>query len=68
MPACTSGKEKITMDSIELELKDQVIREYANLQRIKGAADMVAEVEYQERILNVRMKALGLTVEGLGIE
>jgi hypothetical protein len=56
------------MDSIELELKDQVIREYANLQRIKGAADMVAEVEYQERILNVRMKALGLTVEGLGIE
>jgi hypothetical protein len=55
-------------DAIELELKEQAIREYANLQRIKGAADMVAEVEYQERILQVRLKALGLTVEGLDIK
>jgi hypothetical protein len=55
-------------DAIELELKEQAIREYANLQRIKGASDMVAEVEYQEKILLVRLKALGLTVEGLDIK
>ena len=35
----------------EKELKDQTIREYVNIQRIKYASDKEKELEYQEKVL-----------------
>lgn len=49
----------------EKELKDQVIKEFVNLQRVKMAADRDAEIEYQERILKARMQSLGIPTEEL---
>ena len=52
----------------ETELKDQVIKEFVNLQRIKAAQDKTAEIEYQENVLKVRMQALGIPTEDLEIK
>lgn len=52
----------------ESELKDQVIKEFVNLQRIKAARDMAAEIEYQENILRVRMQSLGIPTDSLEIK
>lgn len=52
----------------ENELKDQVIREFVNLQRIKAAQDKASEIEYQENVLRVRMQALGIPTDNLEIK
>lgn len=49
-------------------LKDQVIKEFVNLQRIKAAQDKAAEIEYQESVLKVRMQALGIPTDDLEIK
>lgn len=52
----------------ETELKDQVIKEFVNLQRIKAAQDKTSEIEYQENILKVRMQTLGIPTDNLEIK
>lgn len=52
----------------EKELKDQIIKEYVNLQRVKSAPDRDAEIAYQERVLKARMQSLGLSTEELDIK
>lgn len=49
----------------EKELKDQTIREYVNIQRIKRAADKDKELEYQEKVLKVCLQSLGVPTEDL---
>lgn len=49
----------------ENELKDQVIIEFANLQRIKAAPDRDQEIKYQENVLKVRMQLLGIPTDDL---
>ena len=49
----------------EKELKDQIIKEYVNLQRVKSALDRDAEIAYQERVLKARMQSLGIATESL---
>ncbi|MCC8168104.1 MAG: hypothetical protein LIO37_02025 [Clostridiales bacterium] len=49
----------------EKELKDQTIREYVNLQRIKHAADKEKELDYQEKVLKARLQSLGIPTEDL---
>lgn len=43
------------------ELKDNVIRSYVDLQRIKNAPDKDKEIAYQEQILETRLQQLGVT-------
>ena len=52
----------------ENELKDQVIKEFVNLQRIKAAEDRDAEIAYQENVLKARMQALGISTENLELK
>ena len=52
-------------DMTEKELKDQTIKEFVNLQRVKVATDKEAEIAYQERILKARLQALGIPTEDL---
>lgn len=47
----------------EKELKDQVIKEFVNLQRVKSAPDRDAEIAYQERVLKARKQSLGIATE-----
>ncbi len=49
----------------EKELKDQTIREYVNIQRIKHAEDKEKELEYQEKVLKARLQSLGVPTEDL---
>lgn len=49
----------------EKELKDQTIREYVNLQRLKHADDKEQELAYQEKILKARLQSLGVPTEDL---
>ena len=62
----TTAERRAVMN--ETELKDQVIKEFVNLQRIKAAQDKVTEIEYQERVLKVRMQALGIPTDDLEIK
>lgn len=52
----------------EKELKDQVIKEFVNLQRVKTAKDRDAEIAYQEKVLRARMQSLGIATEDLEIK
>ena len=56
------------MDVNELELKEQAIKEFVNIQRLKAAEDINKELEYQERILKARLQALGIPTEDLEIK
>lgn len=47
--------------AIEALMKDNLINEFANLQRIKSAADRDKEIEYQEKVLIVQFKNLGFS-------
>ena len=51
----------------EKELKDQTIREYVNIQRIKNAPDKEKELAYQEKVLRARLQSLGVPTEDLNI-
>lgn len=55
------------LDMNELELKEQAIKEFVNLQRVKTAHDKDKEIEYQERVLKARLQALGIPTEDLEI-
>ena len=52
----------------EKELKDQIITEFVNLQRVKSAADRDAEIAYQEKVLRARMQSFGIATEDLEIK
>lgn len=52
----------------EKELKDQVIKEFVNLQRVKAAKNRDEEIEYQEKVLKARMQSLGIATEELEIK
>ncbi len=52
----------------EKELKDQIIKEYVNLQRVKSALDRDAEIAYQERVLKARMQSLGIPTDELELK
>ncbi len=49
----------------ELELKEQAIKEFVNLQRLKNAADKDKEIAYQEKVLKTRLQTLGIPTEDL---
>lgn len=53
------------LEMTEKELKDQTIREFVNLQRLKNAPDRDAEIEYQEKVLKARLQSLGVPTEDL---
>jgi len=52
----------------EKELKDQTIREFVNLQRVKAAPDKDAEIAYQEKVLKARLASLGVPTDELEIK
>lgn len=52
----------------EKELRDQIIKEFVNLQRVKNAKDKDAEIAYQERVLKARMQSFGITTEDLELK
>ena len=52
-------------DTNELELKEQAIKEFVNLQRLKVAENKDKEIEYQEKVLKARLQALGIPTEDL---
>lgn len=52
----------------ENELKDQVIKEFVNLQRVKTAANRDEEIAYQENVLKARMQFLGIATENLELK
>lgn len=55
------------LEMTEKELKDQTIREYVNIQRIKNAPDKEKELAYQEKVLKARLQSLGVPTEDLDI-
>lgn len=52
----------------EKELKDIRLKEFAELQRIKKAANRDEEIEYQERILKAQLQSLGIHTEDLELK
>ena len=52
----------------ENALKDQVVQEFVNLQRIKSAQDRETEIAYQDAVLRVRMQMLGIPADRLEIQ
>lgn len=56
------------LDADELELKEQAIKEFVNLQRIKMAENKDQEIEYQEKVLKARLQALGIPTEDLELK
>lgn len=56
------------LDINELELKEQAIKEFVNLQRLKTAENKDKEIAYQERVLKARLQALGIPTEDLEIK
>ncbi len=56
---------EVTREMTEKELKDQTIREYVNIQRIKYAENKDKELEYQEKVLKARLQSLGVPTEDL---
>ena len=64
----TRWRKEHKMDVNELELKEQAIKEFVNIQRLKAAEDINKELEYQERILKARLQALGIPTEDLEIK
>ncbi len=53
------------LEMTEKELKDQTIKEYVNIQRIKHAENKEKELEYQEKVLKARLQSLGVPTEDL---
>lgn len=57
------------MDSgmTEKEMLNNLIDNYANLQRIKNADDINREIEYQLTILRIKLKSFGIVANDLNI-
>lgn len=55
-------------DTNELEVREQAIKEFVNLQRVKKAEDKDKEIEYQERVLKARLQAMGVMTEDLELK
>lgn len=49
----------------ENQLKAALIQQYANLQRIKNAANREQELRYQEQTLRAMLDVLGISSESL---
>ncbi len=47
------------------ELKEQLIREYVNIQRLKNADDRDKELAYQEKVPKVTLQTIGISTEDL---
>lgn len=58
----------MSYDMNEKEMINNLIDNYASLQRIKKAADTQKEVEYQERLLKAKLESFGIITERLEIE
>jgi len=52
----------------EKELRDQIIKEFVNLQRVKSAVNRDEEIAYQEKVLRARMQTFGIATEDLEIK
>lgn len=52
----------------EMELRDQMINEFVNLQRVKSAVNRDEEIAYQEKVLRARMQTFGIATEDLEIK
>ena len=52
----------------EKELKDHLIKEFVNLQRVKSAQNRDLEIAYQEKVLKARIQSLGIPTEDLELE
>ena len=52
----------------EMELRDQMINEFVNLQRVKSAVNRDEEIAYQEKVLRARMQTFGIATEDLVIK
>ena len=61
----SQGKERGRGDMNEKELLDTRLKEFADLQRIKRAADRDAEIAYQEKFLKAQLQSLGVHTEDL---
>ncbi|MCD7806997.1 MAG: hypothetical protein LUH19_06605 [Lachnospiraceae bacterium] len=53
------------MEMSDNELKEQLIREYVNIQRLKNSKDRDRELAYQEKVLKVKLQTLGIPTEDL---
>lgn len=51
----------------EAELREKLIQQYTDLQRIKSAVDMGKEVDYQIKTVKAKLEAIGLSTEDLDI-
>lgn len=51
----------------EAELREKLIQQYTDLQRIKSAADKEKEIDYQITTVKAKLEAIGLTTENLDI-
>ncbi|MCD8325297.1 MAG: hypothetical protein LUC90_01050 [Lachnospiraceae bacterium] len=56
------------MEMSDNELKEQLIREYVNIQRLKSSQDRDKELAYQEKVLKVRLQTLGIPTEDLELQ
>lgn len=67
---CDVKEEDIVMNENEYitnekEMMTNLINEYANLQRIKNADDMNAEIEFQISVLKCKLQSFGIDVGDL---
>ncbi len=53
--------------SIEAELRERLIQQYTDLQRIKTAEDKDKEIDYQIRAVKAKLEAYGALTEDLDL-
>lgn len=51
----------------EAELREKLIQQYTDLQRIKAAVDKDKEVDYQIKTVKAKLEAFGVVAENLDI-
>lgn len=54
-------------DMSEAELREKLIQQYTDLQRIKAAVDKEKEIDYQLRAVKAKLEAFGVVTEDLDI-
>ena len=60
------GKE-VDEAMTETELREKLIQQYTDLQRIKSAPDRDKEIEYQIKTVKAKLEAFGVVTEDLDI-
>ena len=51
----------------EAELREKLIQQYTDLQRIKAAVDKEKEIDYQIKTVKAKLEAFGVVAENLDI-